>query len=110
MVVGDQKPFIGCLVTLDPDAVPSWAAERGKPGSTAEDLCEDPELLAEIQRAVDDANRAVSKAEAIRKFVVLPQDWTEEGGEMTPSLKLKRSVVMKQHEREVEELYAGAKQ
>jgi len=111
MVVGDQKPFIACLVTLDPDAVPSWAAEKGKPGSsTAEDLREDPDLLAEIQRAVDEANRAVSKAEAIRKFVVLPQDWTEAGGEMTPSLKLKRSVVMTQHEREVEELYAGARQ
>ena len=108
MVVGDQKPFIACLVTLDPDAVPAWAAEKGKPeSSTAEDLREDPDLLAEIQRGVDDANRAVSKAEAIRKFVVLPHDWTEEGGQMTPSLKLKRAVVMKQHASEVEQLYAG---
>ena len=109
MVVGDQRPFIACLVTLDPDAVPAWAAEKGKPASsTAQDLYEDVDLLAEIQLGVDEANRAVSKAEAIRKFVVLPHDWTEEGGQMTPSFKLKRSVVMKQHESEVEQLYSGA--
>lgn len=111
MVVGDAKPFIACLVTLDPEAVPAWAASKDKPSSTrAADLVDDPELLAEIQNAVDDANKAVSKAEAIRKFTVLPEDWTEEGGQMTPSLKLKRSVVMKQYAAAVEGLYSGTKQ
>jgi long-chain acyl-CoA synthetase len=75
---------------------------------TAAQLAEDPELLAEIQSAVDEANKAVSQAEAIRKFRVLTEDWTEEGGQMTPSLKLKRSVVMKQYTHTVEELYSAA--
>ncbi|MEX2289774.1 MAG: long-chain fatty acid--CoA ligase [Mycobacteriales bacterium] len=106
MVVGDQRPFIGCLVTLDAEAVPGWAAAKGKPADVAT-LAQDADLLAELQRAVDEANKAVSQAEAIRKFAVLPEDWTEEGGQLTPSLKLKRSVVMKQYHSAVEELYAG---
>ena len=107
MVVGDQKPFIACLVTLDPEALPAWAERHGKAGSTAAELAEDPELLAELQTAVDGANLAVSKAEAIRKFVVLTEDWTEQGGQITPSLKVKRKVVMDRYVDEVERLYAG---
>jgi long-chain acyl-CoA synthetase len=106
MVVGDQKPFIACLVTLDAEALGPWASGKGKSGDAAS-LKDDPDLLAEIQGAVDEANKAVSKAEAIRKFSILPVDWTEEGGQMTPSLKLKRSVVMKEFADEVEALYAG---
>ena len=109
MVVGDQKPFIACLVTLDAEAVPAWVASNGKPESTtAADLVDDPDLLAEVQKAVDEANLAVSKAEAIREFAVLPQDWTEEDGQMTPSLKLKRSVVLQQHTADVERLYSDS--
>ena len=108
MVVGDQKPFIACLITLDPEALPAWLAGKGRPeGTPAADLVDDPHLRAELQAAVDEANLAVSKAEAIRKFVVLPHDWTEEGGQITPSLKLKRTVVMAQHAAQVEALYAG---
>jgi len=111
MVVGDQKPFIACLVTLDPEALPGWLKSKGRDESaTVADLADDPEVLAEIQSAVDAANKAVSKAEAIRKFTILPEDWTEEGGQMTPSLKLKRSVVMKQYADEVEDLYSGSKE
>ena len=106
MVVGDQQPFIACLVTLDPEAIGPWASAHGKSGDVAA-LATDPELLAEIQAGVDDANKAVSKAEAIRKFTVLPVDWTEEGGQLTPSLKLKRSVVMKEFAADVDALYAG---
>jgi long-chain acyl-CoA synthetase len=105
MVVGDQKPYIACLVTLDAEAVTPWATAKGKQTDVAQ-LVEDAELLAEIQSAVDEANKAVSKAEAIRKFAILPNDWTEEGGQMTPSLKLKRSVVMKEFAPEVEALYS----
>ena len=108
MVVGDAKPFIACLVTIDPEAIGPWATAQGKSSDVAS-LTSDPDLLAEIQEAVDEANKAVSKAEAIRKFVVLPVDWTEEGGQMTPSLKLKRSVVMTEFWAEVEGLYSGAK-
>jgi long-chain acyl-CoA synthetase len=111
MVVGDQKPYISCLITLDPEALPAWGERHGKPaGATAADLAEDPQLLAELQRAVDEANLAVSKAEAIRRFVVLPEDWTEEGGQITPSLKVKRSVVLSRYADDVERLYAGQRQ
>jgi long-chain acyl-CoA synthetase len=108
MVVGDQKPYIACLVTLDAEAVPGWLSTHGREaGTPVAELAGDPEIVAEIQKAVDDANKAVSKAEAIRKFAILPVDWTEEGGQMTPSLKLKRSVVLKEFATDVEALYVG---
>ncbi|MCU1589426.1 MAG: putative long-chain fatty acid ligase [Frankiales bacterium] len=106
MVVGDQQPFIACLVTIDAEAIGPWASAKGKAPDLAS-LVDDPDLRAEIQSGVDEANKAVSKAEAIRKFTILPVDWTEEGGQLTPSLKLKRSVVMKEFAAEVEALYAG---
>ena len=105
MVVGDGQPFIGALVTIDPESFPAWAAEHGKSGTVA-DHVDDPDLRAAIEAAVEDANKAVSQAESIRKFVILPDDWTEEGGQLTPSLKLKRSVVMREFRAEVEALYA----
>ncbi len=107
MVVGDGKPFIAALVTLDPEALPAWAAQNGRAGASAADLADDPALRATIQSAVDDANKAVSHAEAIKKFRILPVDWTEEGGQMTPSLKLKRAVIMSEFADDVDALYAG---
>ena len=104
MVVGDGQPFIAALVTLDPDAVSAWAQAHGKSGKTT-DLVEDPDLHAEIEAAVEDANKAVSKAESIRKFKVLADAWTEEGGQLTPSLKLKRNVVMRECKDEIVGLY-----
>jgi long-chain acyl-CoA synthetase len=105
MVVGDGRPFIAALVTLDPDAVTGWAASRGKPRALA-DLAVDADLRAEVQGAVDIANKVVSQAESIRRFTILPVDWTEEGGQLTPSLKLRRSVVTHEFRREIEGLYA----
>ncbi|MGH3353532.1 MAG: AMP-dependent synthetase/ligase [Nocardioides sp.] len=105
IVVGDGQPFIGALVTVDPEALPTWAEANGKSGDI-EDLTEDDDLRAVIQSAVDDANKAVSKAESIRKFVILADSWTEEGGQLTPSLKLKRNVVMREFSHEVEALYS----
>ncbi|MEO6701426.1 MAG: AMP-dependent synthetase/ligase [Jatrophihabitantaceae bacterium] len=107
LVVGDQQPFIAALITVDPEALPAWAEKAGKSGVEMADLVEDPELHAEIQQAVDDANKAVSKAEAIRKFTILPADWTEATGQLTPSLKLKRNVVMTECADEIKALYAG---
>jgi long-chain acyl-CoA synthetase len=104
LVVGDGQPFIAALVTLDPESFPTWATTRGKSGSIA-DHVDDPDLRAEIQVAVDEANKAVSKAESIRKFAILPDAWTEEGGQLTPSLKLKRNVVMREQRDEVTALY-----
>ena len=104
MVVGDGQPFIAALVTIDPEAFDSWRDQEGRKGNLSS-LVGDPALLAEIQGAVDEANKAVSQAEAIRKFTILPEAWTEEGGQLTPSLKLKRSVVMRQFRSEVEALF-----
>ena len=106
MVVGDNKPFIGALITIDPEAFPAWAKQNNKGDAGVADLTQDPDLVAAIQVAVDDANKAVSHAEAIKKFAILPVDWTEEGGQITPSLKLKRAVVMQEFATEVEALYS----
>lgn len=105
LVVGDGQPFIGALVTIDDESFPAWAERHGKSGSVA-DLVDDEDLRAEIQAAVDEANKAVSKAESIRKFAILPHDWTEEAGQVTPSLKLKRHTVMREARDEIAALYA----
>ena len=110
LVVGDQKPFIAALITIDPESFPTWLEKNGRPADTKiADVVGDPELHAEIQTAIDDANKAVSKAESIRKFAILTEDWTEAGGQLTPSLKLKRNVVHKEAADEIEALYAGGK-
>ena len=106
MVVGDAQPYIACLVTLDEEALPAWLQQHGKPAMSVAEAAEDPDVLAEIQSAVDDANKAVSKAEAIKKFRILTVDWTEDSGALTPSMKLKRGVVMKEHAAEVDALYS----
>lgn len=104
LVVGDGQPYIGALVTIDRDAYAAWAAQHGKSADVAEVL-EDADLRAEIEAGVEEANRAVSRAESIRRFAVLPDEWTEEGGQLTPSLKLKRRVVMREQRAEIEALY-----
>jgi long-chain acyl-CoA synthetase len=107
IVVGDQRPFIAALITLDEEALPGWLESKGKDtGLTADQLREDPDVLAELDAAVKDANKAVSNAEAIKKFRVLGTDFTEENGMLTPSLKLKRAVVLKEFGNEVDALYA----
>jgi long-chain acyl-CoA synthetase len=107
IVVGDQRPFIAALITLDEEALPGWLESKGKDSSlTAEQLADDDDLRTELDAAVKDANKAVSQAEAIKKFRVLGTDFTEDNGMLTPSLKLKRSVVMKEFDSEVEALYA----
>ncbi|WP_411138915.1 AMP-dependent synthetase/ligase [Streptomyces sp. C10] len=106
MVVGDGRPFIGALITLDEEFLPRWAQEHGHPaGVTPAQIAEDPQLLAAVQRAVDDGNAAVSKAESVRKFRILPTQFTEESGHVTPSLKLKRNVVAKDFAEDIEALY-----
>jgi long-chain acyl-CoA synthetase len=106
IVVGDQKPFIAALVTLDHEMYPTWAKNNGIEGVSFEQARDNDVVLAEIQRAVDEANKSVSKAESIRKFAIIPGDFTEENGYLTPSMKLKRSIVMKDFHDQVEALYA----
>ena len=105
MVVGDGKPFIAALITIDPENVVPWATERGKPTDVAS-LTDDADLIAEIQKAVTEANGSVSHAEQIKKFSILPTDWTQESGELSLKLSLRRHIVMKNHEADVEALYA----
>ncbi|MCC9742022.1 long-chain fatty acid--CoA ligase [Streptomyces sp. MNU89] len=106
MVVGDGRPFVGALITLDEDFLPRWLEDHGRPaGTTAATLRDDAELLADVQKAVDDGNAAVSKAESVRRFRILPAQFTEESGHVTPSMKLKRAVVAKDFAHEIEALY-----
>ncbi|WP_327392013.1 long-chain fatty acid--CoA ligase [Streptomyces sp. NBC_01186] len=107
MVVGDGRPFVGALLTVDEEFLPRWAEEHGKQELTHEQLLADAELLAELQGAVDDGNKAVSKAESVRKFRVLRHQFTEESGHITPSLKLKRGVVAKDFADEIEAIYTA---
>ena len=104
LVVGDGQPFIAALVTLDREAVAAWATQHDK-SPKIEQLVDDADLRAEIEAAIEDANKAVSKAESIRKFRVLADEWTEEGGQLTPSLKLKRNVVLRENKDDIAALY-----
>ncbi len=104
MVVGDGRPFIAALVTIDPEFFEAWARQHGKEGTIA-DLVDDPDLQAEIQQAIDAANALVSKAEAVRAFRILPVDFTIEGGELTPTLKVKRRIVSERYADAIASIY-----
>ncbi|WP_067573036.1 AMP-dependent synthetase/ligase [Nocardia acidivorans] len=107
MVVGDGQPFIGALITLDQETLPKWRERNNiPPETTIEHLIENPALVAEINEAVAATNKLVSHAEAIKKIRILPVDWTQEGGELTPKLSLKRNVVMKQYAADVDAIYS----
>ncbi|SMG49520.1 AMP-dependent synthetase/ligase [Agreia pratensis] len=109
IVVGDQKPFISALITLDPEMLPVWLGNNGQsPRLTLAEAAQNPAVLAEIQRAVDDANSSVSRAESIRKFVVLSDDLTEDSGHLTPKLTIKRNVILKDFADDVERIYQAA--
>jgi long-chain acyl-CoA synthetase len=105
MVVGDNQPFIAALVTIDPDMLKGWIAANNKTGATVATLVNDPDLIAVIQTAVDEANKAVSKAESIRKFAILAEDFTIAGGQLTAKLSVKRHVVAEQYAETIEALY-----
>ncbi|MEV5685366.1 AMP-dependent synthetase/ligase [Streptomyces sp. NPDC052164] len=105
MVVGDNRSFITALITLEPDGLQHWRRMRKKQDVPMRDLVNDEELRAALQRAVDEANRLVSRAESIRKFTVLPGDFTEASGHLTPSLKLKRDAIARDFSAQIEELY-----
>ncbi|POX53441.1 long-chain fatty acid--CoA ligase [Streptomyces sp. Ru72] len=106
LVVGDGRPYVSALLTLDVDGITHWRRMNGKHPVPPELLVGDAELDAVLQRAVDEANKLVSRPESIRRFTVLPVDFTEEAGHLTPSMKLRREAIMRDFAREVEELYA----
>ena len=106
LVVGDAKPFIGALITIDPEAFVGWKERNHKPaGASVGDLATDPDLVAEVDAAVKHANLAVSHAESIRKFRILPVDFTEDTGELTPTMKVKRKVVAEKFASDIESIY-----
>ncbi|HEY8588676.1 MAG TPA: AMP-binding protein, partial [Naasia sp.] len=108
VVVGDRKPFIGALVTLDTEMLPVWLKNNGHAeGMTLAQAAEHADVRAEIQRAIDAANTHVSRAESIRKFTILPTEWTEASGHLTPKLSIKRNVILTDYAHAVEEMYAG---
>ena len=105
MVVGDNKPFIAALVTIDPDAIKNWITANKKDGATVATLSKDPDLISVVQTAIDEANKAVSRAESIRKFTILPTDFTIPGGQLTAKLSVKRHVVAAEFSQEIEALF-----
>jgi long-chain acyl-CoA synthetase len=106
IVVGDNQPYIAALVTIDQDAIKGWITANKKDGATLAELTNDPDLISVIQTAVDEANKAVSRAESIRKFKILPVDFTIAGGHLTAKLSVKRHVVHKEFASEIAELFA----
>jgi long-chain acyl-CoA synthetase len=107
LVVGDGQKYIAALITIDAEYFGYWKSTAGKdPGATVTDLADDPDLTAEVQKAVDEGNLAVSKAESVRKFRILDTEFNPENGYLTPSLKLKRNVIMKDFAKEVDSLYS----
>ena len=109
IVVGDAQPFIAALVTIDAEAVVGWLERKGKPSASVAELVDDPDLRTEIAAAVADANKAVSRAEQIREFRILPVDFTEAGGELTPTMKVKRAVVAKTYADDIAAIYSKTK-
>jgi len=107
LVVGDARPYVGALLTLDPEAFDTWKSDAGKPADAAlQALLDDADLRSAVQEAVDLANAAVSQAEAIRRWRVLPQELTIEAGDVTPTLKLRRASVAARYAEDVELLYS----
>lgn len=105
VVIGDGRPFVSALLTLDEEAVGEWASDHGHVGVAIAQLIDIPPLRSEIQAAIDDANRAVSRAESIREFAVLPHDLTIDAGELTPTLKVRREIVEKSYAAFIDGLY-----
>ena len=109
IVVGEQKPFIAALVSLDREMLPAWLKSQGEPENLSlKDASTNPKVVAEIQRAVDKANEHVSRAESIRKFHILDTDLTEVSGHLTPKLSIKRHVILKDFAGVIDEMYAAA--
>ncbi|MEU3059936.1 AMP-dependent synthetase/ligase [Streptomyces subrutilus] len=109
MVVGDDRPYIAALITLEPDGLLHWRQMHKKTGVPLGELVHDEALRADLQRAVDEANRLVSRAESIRRFAVLPGQFTEEGGQLTPSLKIRRAAVAREYAQQIDALYRAGR-
>ena len=108
VVVGDQRPFIGALVSLDPEGVPGWLSAHGKPAMSVSEAAKDPDVLASLAKAVERANKAVSRAESIREYRIIDTELTIDNGYLTPKLSVRRSEVLKDFAADIDALYGGA--
>ena len=105
MVIGDGEKFISCLITIDSEEFETWRKEHDKASGVVAEVIDDPDLRSEVEEAIADGNAAVSRAEAVKEFRILPQDFTIDGGELTPTLKLRRAEVMKKYASVIEDIY-----
>src|SRR5918996_4172349 len=101
-VIGDRRAYLTALIVLDPEVAPAWAASQGIQVGTLAELTSHPEVVAEVQRAVDHANEQVARGENVRRFTILPAEWTAESEELTPTLKLKRRVITTKYADDIE--------
>jgi len=106
--IGDRRPFVSALIVLDGEVAPVWAKQHGIAYESFAELAQHPEVIAAVQQAVDECNRHVSRVESVRRFTVLPVEWTAESEELTPTLKLKRRVIFDKYAGEIEAMYATA--
>jgi long-chain acyl-CoA synthetase len=104
--IGDRRSFVAALLTLDPDIAPVWARRRGLEATSTAELARHPAVLAEVERAVEAANQRLARVEQVKRFTVLPREWTAESGELTPTLKMRRRVIVERHAAEIEAMYA----
>ncbi|HET6319037.1 MAG TPA: AMP-dependent synthetase/ligase, partial [Chloroflexota bacterium] len=104
--IGDRRPYVNALLVLDSERAPAWAREHGIASTSLVDLAREPKVLEEVQRAVDDANTHLARVEQVKRFRVLPAEWTARTGELTPTLKKRRNVILERNADVIEALYA----
>ena len=105
-VIGDMRPYVSALIVLDPEVAPAWAKSRGIETATMADLARHPDVQAEVERAVAEANARFSQVEQVKRFTVLTEEWLPDSEELTPTMKLKRRGVLARYAEEIEALYA----
>ena len=103
--VGDRRNYVTALLVLDPDAAPAWARVHDIPSESLAGLAAHADVLAEVERGVAEANSHLARPEQVRRWVLLPTEWTTQSGELTPSMKRKRRVIIDRYAKEIEELY-----
>jgi long-chain acyl-CoA synthetase len=104
--VGDRRKYVTALLVLDPDTAPPWARAHGLSFATLADLATDPKVLAEVERGVAEANSHLARPEQVRRFALLPAEWTAQSGELTPSMKRRRAIIIDRYAKEIDSLYA----
>ena len=107
-MIGDRRKFLTMVVALDGDEAPAWGEANGIEFTNLAEFSENPKVVEEIQRVIDDANEQVARVEQVKRFHIVPDEWTPDTGEITPSLKLKRRVVLEKYAGDIEEMYADA--